>query len=259
MRKAGTFLAIACIVLFFSPGWLPFEPGLVRFLAPLLFVAGLTMAVLGAVLGNLPEHARMTPLADAVPAACRGLLARMQELGFARLGPVLRVHLDPGATIVPLWSETERTYATVFVSDGAPGKAHFDFVTVLDGEVGLTSSPNPAAGVLPQSPRSFLQIFANEEPETLLGRHLEGRDQLARAARVEPKPRCASFEALLAGALRRQRQSFLRAPLRNTWTALWRVVTKSTPDRGPVLAQPGARGRIDSFALAGSENALARR
>jgi hypothetical protein len=148
---------------------------------------------------------------------------------------------------VPLWNDAHRAYATVYVSDGAPTQAHYDFVTVFEGEVGLTSAASVAAGVLPAAPRSFFQIFPGDAPEDLLPRHLEGAERLAQTAGLRPAPCCDRFEDLLAKALRRQRQAFLRAPLRNTWTALWRVLRKTTPVRGPVMEQAGTRDRIEAL------------
>jgi hypothetical protein len=263
MRRLGQALAIAGVLLLFSPDWVPLDPAPVRIAAAGLFLVGLTMAVLGAVLGNLPEAARMHAVGDErIPAVCLPLVRRIEALGFARLGPALRVHLEPEASIVPLWHAADRAYATVFVSDGAPAQAHYDFVTVFEpGEIALTSAANPAAGVLPPSRGAFLQIFPGATPENLVERHREGRDHLARAAGVDPRPCCTSFEELLARALRGQRHAFLAAPLRHTWTALWRVLTKRTPALGPVAAQAGTRDRIDALAspLARAKDALAAR
>jgi hypothetical protein len=248
MRILGQALAIAGVLLFFQPGWVPFDPLVGRVVAAALLALGLTVAVLGAVLSNLPEDARMDPLPDEeIPDACLPLVERIEALGFARLGPAQRVHLEPMASIVPLWHAAHQAYATVFVSDGASATAHYDFVTVFDGKVGLTSAANPAAGVLPLAPGTFLQVFKGEQPEELLPRHLEGAGQLAQAASLRLSPRCDRFEDLLADALRRQRHAFLKAPLRHTWTALWRVVSKRTPALGPVLDQRATRDRIDAL------------
>ncbi len=252
MRRIGQSLAIAGALLSFSPDWLPFETGTGRVIALGLFFVGLTVAVMGAVLGSLPENARKTAIGNGIPAVCQPLVRRIEGLGFARLGPALRVHLEPAAYLVPLWHEADRMYSTVFASDGAPTKAHYDFVTVFEpGEVALTSAANVAAGVLPPSDGSFLQIFPGENPETLVERHRDGCEHLARAARVQPRPRAASFEALLAGAMRRQRHAFLRAPLRNTWTALLRVVTKRTPAIGPVGEQAATGDRLEALRTGG--------
>ena len=250
MRRLGQSLAIAGAILFYSPEWIPLDAGLVRALAAALFLGALTMAVRGAVLGSLRENTRMTALPDdAIHGPCLRLVGNIEALGFARLGPALRVHIDPEASIVPLWNAAERTYATVFASDGEPAQAHYDFVTVFEpGEVALTSAANRSAGVLPQPRGVFLQIFPGAAPETLIERHREGRDHVARAAGVQPRPCCADFEELLARALRRQRHAFLTAPLRNTWIALWRTVSKRTPALGPVAAQAATRDRIDALA-----------
>lgn len=248
MRNLGQALAIASVLLFFSPGWVPLDPLVVRVAAAALFVVGLTIAVLGAVTSNLPEDARMDPLPDEeVPDPCLPLVERIEALGFARLGLAQRVLLKPMASIVPLWHAAHQAYATVFVSDGAPTTAHYDFATIFEGKVGLTSAANPGAGVLPLAPGTFLQIFPGNQPEDLLRRHLEGVGQLAQAASLRLAPRCDRFEDLLADALRRQRHAFLKAPLRHTWTALWRVVSKRTPVLGPVLDQRATRDRIDAL------------
>lgn len=250
MRRLGQSLAIAGAFLLFSPEWVPLDPWLVRGAAAALFLVGLTAAVMGAVLGSLPEAARMSPLEDdAIPVPCVPLVERIESLGFTRLGTALRVHLEPEASLVPFWHAGERTYSTVFASDGAPAQAFFDFVTVFEpGTVGLTSAANRTSGVLPPTHGGFLQIFPGAEPETLLERHREAREHLARAAGVQPKPLCRSFEDLLAMALRHQRHAFLRAPLRHTWTVLWRMLTRTTPALGPLEAQRATRDRLDALA-----------
>lgn len=260
MRRIGQGLAIAGVFLFFSPGWLPFDTSVARGVAGAMFLVGLTVAVMGAILGSLPENARITSAGHGVPAVLQPLVGRIERLGFERLGPALRVHLEPAAYLVPLWHEGDRMYATVFSSDGAPTKAHFDFVTAFEpGEVGLTSSANVAAGVLPPAHGSFLQIFPGDLPDALLARHREGCRHLSRAAGVEPRARTHGFEALLATALRRQRHAFLRAPLRNTWTALWRVLRKTSPAKGPVMSQAATRGRLEALAFSHADDALAAR
>jgi hypothetical protein len=252
MRNFGQTLAIAGILLLWSPGWLPFDvsPWAVRAAALGVLLCGLVIAVLGSVLDNLPERARMEPLPDdAIPGHCLPLVEQVEALGFRRLGPALRVHLQPKASIVPLWHEGERAYATVFGSDGAAGRAFYDFVTVFEpGDAGLTSAANVSAGVLPQADGSFLQIFPGAEPADLLPRHLEARDHLAREGGLRAKGLCASFEEILALALRRQREAFLRAPLRNTWVALWRVLAKRSPAARPLASQPATRARLEALA-----------
>jgi hypothetical protein len=264
MRRLGQSLAILSVLLVFSPDWVPLDPWLVRAGAATFFVVGLTIAVLGAVLASLPGNARMEALEDdAVPAPCLDLVGRIEALGFGRLGSALRVHLEPPASIVPLWHTAERSYATVFVSDGAPAQAHFDFVTMFEpGRASLTSAANPAAGVLPQPHGVFLQIFTGAEPETLLERHREGRDHVAAAVRAQPQSCCADFPEVLRVALRRQREAFLRAPVRHTWIALLRVLTKRTPSLGPVAEQKIARERLDAWdplARADADDVLATR
>jgi hypothetical protein len=249
MRRLGQALAIAGILLLFSPEWVPFDPLVVRGAALALFLGGLTLAVLASILANLPAAARMDPLADdALPIPCEPLVEDLLALGFQRLGPVLRVHMEPMASLVPLWHPAEQCYATVFHSCGAPGQAHYDIVTVFEpGEAGLTSAANPAAGVLPPAPGAFLQIFPGAAPQELLERHREGRDHLARAAVLRPRPCCDRFQDLLAQALRRQRVAFLRSPLRHTWIALWRVLTKRVPALGPVASQAATPERLEQL------------
>jgi hypothetical protein len=263
MRRVGQALAIVGVLLLFSPDWVPLDPWFVRALAATALVAGLTVSVFGAILGSLPEDARMDPLDDtSIPPPCMPLVEAIEALGFARLGPAQRVRLEPMASIVPLWHGTHRAYATVFVSDGAPSQAHYDFVTVFEpASVGLTSAATPAAGVLPPARASFLQIFPGAAPADLFPRHLEGCEGLSRAASLRPAPCADRFDELLARALRGQRHAFLRAPLGHTWTALWRVVTKRTPALGPVLEQRDTRDRLEALAnpIAHADDALALR
>jgi hypothetical protein len=259
MRRLGQAVAILAVFLLFSPDWVPLDPAIVRVVAGGLLAAGLTAAVLGSVLGSLPSNAVMDEIAD-VPPVCGPLVEEIESLGFTRLGPARRVHLDPKASIVPFWSAAHRCYATVFSSDGAPAQAHYDFVTVFEpGDVGLTSAATPSAGVLPPARGSFLQIFPGAAPGDLLRRHLEGVEALGGAASLRPAACAESFDDLLAAALRRQREAFLRMPLFHTWTALWRVVIRRVPSLGPVLEQKHTRDRLDALAnpLAHADEALA--
>lgn len=261
MRHVGQALAILGILLLFSPRWVPLDPLAVRGIALAMLAIGLTVSVLGAVLGNLPEHVRMDAMPDDdVPAPCTMLVEEIEQLGFARLGHARRVHLAPMASLVPLWHAANRVYSTVYVSDGAPGQAHFDFVTVFEpGHAGLTSAAQRAAGVLPQPRGAFLQILPDASPGELLRAHLEGCEALGNAASLRPAPCVDRFDELLAGALRRQRHTFLEAPLRHTWTALWRVLTKSTPALGPVMQQKATRDRLDALAAPHADEALTAR
>jgi len=94
-------------------------------------------------------------------------------------------------------------------------------------------------------------------PSAVLQRHDQGAEHMAREAGLRPAPRCDRFEELLARALRRQRRAFLKAPVRNTWTALWRVLRKSSPALGPVSAQPATRARLEAVATTPVEDAVA--
>ncbi|MCK6458392.1 MAG: hypothetical protein L6Q95_00685 [Planctomycetes bacterium] len=261
MRRLGQAVAILAVFLLFSPDWVPLDPAIVRVVAGGLLAAGLTAAVLGSVLGSLPSKAVMDEVADeSIPAPCVPLMEEIEALGFARLGPARRVHLAPGASIVPFWSAAHRCYATAFASDGAPAQAHYDFVTVFEpGDVGLTSAATPSAGVLPPARGSFLQIFPGAAPGDLLRRHIEGVEALGGAASLRPAACAESFDDLLAAALRRQREAFLRAPLFHTWMALWRVASRRVPAIGPVLEQRDTRDRLDALAnpLAHADEALA--
>jgi hypothetical protein len=74
MRRAGQLLTILGILLLFSPEWLPMDAWAARGIAVAAFLVGLTVTVLGSILGNLPADARMDALDERVPAPCAPLV-----------------------------------------------------------------------------------------------------------------------------------------------------------------------------------------
>jgi hypothetical protein len=108
---------------------------------------------------------------------------------------------------------------------------------------------------------AFLQLFPGAPVEELHARHLEGVAYLCGAGLALAPPDPDEYEQRLCDAIRRQRETFGGKPVRHTFGTLWRVVSQSSPYRGPVERQKataqklaaalGQRTRDEVFARVG--------
>src|SRR5438034_988064 len=116
------------------------------------------------------------------------------------------------------------------------------------GGVGLTTSPSRSAAVLHATPGALRQVFPGADAATLLARHREALAWLSTQGICARPLRGAEFETLFRSAMERHRAAFRAARLRFAFTAIWRVVSRTTPNLGPLPQQRAARAEIRRLA-----------
>jgi len=249
LASIGATLAVLAV-------WLAWDSGLsFPLVLPAVLLAGSALVVWSvhaAILKSLPEQVAIEPLADGqVPAPAWDRIHELEKLGFERIGEAMRFQLGQAADVVPLAHAGESTYATVIHIHSTPPRTAFDFVTAFQSpRAGLTSSPEPGSGVLPLGSDEFLQVFPGATPAAVHGHHRRALALLTGAGLQPAAPSASAVRGLLKESIRRRRQGFLRAQWINTFLALYRTVTKSTPLARPLSEQPGALGRIKLLASA---------
>ncbi len=234
-------------------GWLLFHPP--AFLAPLGPLRHLVMLALGFVLlvafiaaliaASLPAEVGLAPAEAEAPAAMQAVVDQLAALGFRPAGPLLRVAISPPATLVGLAHADQPVYATVFRTGTIPAVVSHDFVSILAGfRGGLTTMPDWRGGTLPAGEGGLRQVFPGADPETLFARHLDGLAYLRQRGLSCQPVSTGSFADDFRRSFARQRQVFLRAPLRNALIALARTTFKRVPCMGGLRDQPGAELQI---------------
>ncbi|MHC4817379.1 MAG: hypothetical protein ACYTF8_04950 [Planctomycetota bacterium] len=221
--------------------WLPESAGGLVGLAitlPLIYLS---------IVRNLPRDLQLTPIEQAeIPLSLFQQMARYEDLGFERLG-AWRVHTPTAPTIVAYYRPGEGTFGMVFAVKKMPGKVFCDFTTALLPEpCSLTSGMHIGGGSLTLPDSAFLQLFPGAPVEELHARHLEGAAYLCEAGLALAPPDPDGYEQRLRDAIRRQRETFGGAPVRNTFATLWRAVSQSSPYRGPVQRQKGTAAKLEA-------------
>jgi hypothetical protein len=222
-----------------SMEWLPESAGWLVGLAialPLIYLS---------ILRNLPRDLKLTPIEEPeIPLDLFPQMARYEDLGFERLG-AWRIHIPAAPTAVAYYRPGEGTFGMVFSVKRMPGKVFFDFSTALaPAPCRLTSGMHIGGGSLTLADTDFLQLFAGASVEELHALHLQGVAYLCGAGLTLEPPDPDAFEERLADAIRHQRETFGRTPVRNTFATLWRVVSQSSPYRGPVQRQKGTARKL---------------
>ena len=204
-------------------------------------------AVYSSIVRNLPRELEMTPIEEPeIPLDLFSQMARYEDLGFERLG-AWRLQTPTGPTIVVYDRPGEATFGMVFAFRKMPGKVFYDFTTVLAPEpCVLTSGMHIGGGSLTLADPDFLQLFPEAPVEALYAAHLEGVAYLCGAGLALRPPDADAFEEGLRDSIRRQREAFDSARARNTLTTLWRVLSRSSPYRGPVRTQRGTLSKIEA-------------
>ncbi|MHC4972212.1 MAG: hypothetical protein ACYTG3_07765 [Planctomycetota bacterium] len=199
------------------------------------------------ILKNLPRDLQLTPIEEAeIPLPQFQQMARYEDLGFERLG-AWRVHTPTAPTIVAYYRPGEGTFGMVFSVKKMPGKVFCDFTTALLPEPGvLTTGMHIGGGSLTLADSAFMQLFPGAPVEELHALHLQGVAYLCGAGLSLAPPEPDRYEERLSAAIRRQRETFGRTPVRNTFATLWRVVSQSSPYRGPVQRQKGTAAKLEA-------------
>lgn len=242
-------------------GWMLFNPpafladlGALRWLINLGLCLGLfLLSVPLLVLANLPESIKIEPATTGdAGRRMQGVSMQLESLGFTPAAGPLRVHISPSAIVLGFVHSSQPIYATVFETTTVPKKMTFDFVSIAhDGEGGLTTGTEPDGAVLPASAGAFRQVFPTLRPDKLFQKHLDGLEYL-RSRGVHMRALSADmFQRDLSSAIAKQRQHFLKAPIRGSLLTLWRASTKKIPFLGPIQRQSVAAQQIKQY-LAGS-------
>lgn len=263
MRNAAyKYLPIAFGV---AVGWLIFHPptflaalGPGRFVVHAVLIGFLMLSVVPLLaLANLPEQVRMTPLSESqVPPELAGVRRQFLSLGFSDAGPPRRVEIAPAAIVLAFVHSREPVYGTAFRTDTVPPRVSHDLVSILDGDRGgLTTNAEPQGAALPAAAGAFRQVLPGATLPVLLEAHLEGVRYLRERGLAARPVSADAFELDLARGLRRQRETFLSAPLRGSLLLFWRAATKQVPFVGRLREQRVAARQLQAL-TAGSSRAF---
>ena len=202
---------------------------------------------------NLQPNLTMAPVAEErMPDALRAAADRFAALGFTRATPPLAVALSHPGLLLGFVQEGGDVAGSAFCVErpaSLPALTSFDVFSRFEGDRGgLTTSPSRSAAVLHPTPGALRQVFPGADAATLLARHREALAWLStQGIRARPL-RGVEFETLFRSAMERHRAAFVAARLRFAFTAIWRVVSRSTPNLGPLPQQRTARTEIRRLA-----------
>jgi hypothetical protein len=195
---------------------------------------------------NLPAEPPLEPASESeVTGDVQGLCARLEALGFQRIGPPTTVGISPPALMVAFVHEAERSYATAFRTGTVPRKTAFDCVSILDGDRGgLTTGAEAAGAAIPAARGALRQVFPGAGVEEVFDRHRQALPYLRARGLSARTVSASTFRRDFALSFRRQREAFLAAPLQGAAVTLWRASTGRTPHLGPIASQAVARTTI---------------
>ena len=204
------------------------------------------------VLRGLPKDVRYSPASGAaITPALREVVEEFERQGFRRYGEPLSFDLPQAALVIPMSNPDEGLLATAYRIGGASGKVAYDVVTMLDLEEGsLTTAMDASAGVLPAGQATLRQIFPGADVVELVHQHREALSLLARQRIAVLDVAPSAIASLLCESFRLNRKWFLKAPLLNTFVAIWRTLTKRNPWLGPLARQPGILDHLAKIAPA---------
>lgn len=225
--------------------------GLIKDIA--LFVGVLLVAtpvlVHFAILQSLPEKVTVSAAAAAdVTPEMHALVRSYRALGFEPAGEPMRFHLPQSAVLVALVNPGEKMIATVYRIEGKHNKLAHDVVSCLDvPNGGLTTAQDAGAGVLPAAPVTLRQIFPGQTPGELFFHHQNALSYLAshHLAALDVAP--SAVAGLIVQSFKHNRHTFLQARVTNTLKAIWRTLTKHTPELGPLTEQNGMDARLEAL------------
>lgn len=235
-------------------GWLAFWPpafteswGWWRYVV-MGSLAGLTFlgTTILTVLQSLPKELPLQPLGQPLhDPQIQSLAESLYLLGFRQVSEPLQVGMKPPAALVAFVHRDQPAWATIFRTGTLPAKVGFDVVTTLQGgKGGLTTLNNPAGAVMPAAPGSLRQVFPGAPPERIFGEHCATLVQLQKRGLALDRPVPSGLAESFRQSISRQREAFLRSPLRNTVKMLWRIMARDSPHFGPLLGQRSTEGQI---------------
>jgi hypothetical protein len=206
----------------------------------LLAVILLLSVVALSILANLPGTLHLREAPESAPSReMQHLLASYELLGFGQVGPPRQAALSPATLIYLFRHEKEPIVGTVYEPQVLGARPAYDFVSVLaGGKGGLTSSAAVQAATLPCAPGVLRQVIAGADVETLLKAHRRALRRLQELGVAADPVAADDLVPSLKRAIARDRQAFLRRPVRATLTALWRTMRKRSPEACPLEDQP---------------------
>jgi hypothetical protein len=200
---------------------------------------------------SLRGDVAMTPVGeDRMPEALRTLADRYSSLGLTRATPPLAVAMSNEAILVGFIQRDGDVAGSTFSIQPPIGATvtSYDFFSRFEDDRGaLTTSPSRGGSVLRSTPGVLRQVFPHADPATLLQRHREALAWLSTQGVRARKLRIDEFEAVFRRALEQQQAAFRAARLGYALTAIWRTVTKATPNLGPLREQRGVEAAIRRF------------
>lgn len=226
------------------PAWFAGMGPVRHLLTAILFLFFLLAFGVSLALGGLPRRLRLRRADDqTLPETERGLVERLEHLGFVGEDALYRLGSVPSMLLLPLIHRQEQAYA--FVWGRRRARIQVTFVTRFDrvaGELATTSARSTA--VLPAAPGQLLQVLPGEAPEVLWKAHRQALRALERGG--------VAFRVLTGSALTadlkernaERRSAFLAAPLRHTLAMYWRVLTRRSPHLG-TLDEQGMGRRLE--------------
>ncbi len=204
------------------------------------FVPLLVAAALPRVLGLEPR-----PDAQLDPEMER-LRHRMQALGFEPAGPVYEVQMAPAATLLGMAHTRYPVYGAVFRTGTIPAKTSYDFVSMLDGELGgLTTNDMPEGAALPAGDGGLRQVLPERSMEQLFQAHVAGIEYLQSRGIGVRAVSAGAFPEDFLWAMSRQREVFFSSPVLHSLVTFWRAATKRVPQVGTLVEQRYAQGQIE--------------
>ena len=211
-----------------------------------LLVVVTPVAVYIAILKSLPEEVPlMSATEPEIPIELNEHLAAYEALGFQRAGNPMRLQLEHEVLLVAMTKPDEGMIATVYRIAAPKPKIAYDVVSLFDAHnCSLTTGMDHGAGVLPAGPAVLRQVFQDASPDELVQRHRTAMRFLntRRLPPIDVSP--SAIPSLLKLSFQINRETFLKAKVGNTFTALWRTITKHNPHMGELHEQTGIEDRI---------------
>lgn len=211
-----------------------------------LFVVVTPVAVYHAILKSLPEEMPMMFATEPeIPVELNEHLAAYEALGFQRAGNPIRLQLQQEVLLVAMNQPDEGMIATVYRIAAPKPKIAYDVVSFFDApNCSLTTGMDHGAGVLPAGPAVLRQVFQDASPDELVQRHRTAM-RFLRQQRLPPIDVSPSaIPSLLKLSFQINRETFLKAKVGNTFTALWRTISQHNPHMGELHQQTGIEDRI---------------
>ena len=149
---------------------------------PVLLLCSLYAMLLGQVWGQKSAKARLELVDPADHQDKFGKAAEHNEWaegrGFEWLGAYVYVAPFNPKIFITCWRRAADDVIAACYAMG--GKQIFDFVSMYEGEVGLTTCTNSGAMLYPPMPGAYKQAFTQGDLDLVLQKHLEGDDYLRR-------------------------------------------------------------------------------